>query len=85
MDVLFETEELEYLYISPLDAIRGKQKFPVEVIKQYKKKLQLLISLPKLQELRNFKGLHFEYLKGGQAGTMFYTIERPVPFNFHPY
>jgi proteic killer suppression protein len=51
-----------------LNKLKGKQKFPFEVIKQYKKKVQLLLSINKLEELKAFRGLNFEYLKGGRKG-----------------
>ena len=68
MNIVFEIEELEYFYITPLEAIRGKQKYPIEVIKQYKKRIQLLIALTRLDELKNFRGLNFEFLKGNRKG-----------------
>jgi toxin HigB-1 len=68
MIVYFQTEELEELYEIPLSEIRGKQKFAKEVIKQYKKRVQLLIAIRKIGELRPFRGLNFEYLKGDRKG-----------------
>ena len=64
MIVYFDTAELQELYETPLLEIRGKRKIPQEVIKQYKKRIQLLIAIQKLEELRPFKGLNFEFLKG---------------------
>jgi proteic killer suppression protein len=69
MKVIFEVEELELLFITPLDELRGKQKFSVEVLKQYKKKVQVLIGLTKLEQLKQHRGLYFEYLKGNQKGN----------------
>ncbi len=68
MVVYFETAELEEFYIIPLSKIKGKRKFPIEVIKQYKKRIQLLIAIQKLEELRPFRGLNFEFLKGDRKG-----------------
>ncbi len=68
MLVEFENDELEELYVTPLDAIRGKRKYPVEVIKQYKKKLAILIGIHSVEDLRPFKSLNFEYLKGDRKG-----------------
>lgn len=68
MKVVFESQKLDYLYVTPLQAIRGKQKYPSEVLKQYKKKIQILEALPKLDELRKMRGLNFEYLKGERKG-----------------
>jgi proteic killer suppression protein len=68
MIVYFETAELEEFYVTPLSEIKGKRKFPIEVIKQYKKRIQLLIAIQKLEELRPFRGLNFEFLKGDRKG-----------------
>ena len=68
MKLVFEEIELEELYITPLDAIKGKQKYPVEVIKQYKKKVAILISIKNLDSLKAFRSLNFEYLKGNLKG-----------------
>lgn len=68
MEVYFETEELEKLYVTPLSEMRGKQKMDIAVIKQYKKRVQLLIAIQKLEDLRPFSGLNFEYLKGDRKG-----------------
>ena len=64
MIVEFKAEYLTGLYETPLDEIKGKQPFGREIIKQYKKKVQLLVSLTKIEQLRQFRGLNFEYLKG---------------------
>lgn len=45
MIVYFETHELRELYEIPLAEIRGKRKIPIELIKQYKKRIQLLIAI----------------------------------------
>ena len=68
MVVKFNTRELADLYEIPLHDIRGKQKIPNDIIKQYKKKVQLLLSVSKLEELKNFRSLNFEYLKGERKG-----------------
>lgn len=68
MKVEFNTEYLAGLYETPLEEIKGKQPFGREIIKQYKKKVQLLISITKLEQLRQFRGLNFEYLKGDRKG-----------------
>lgn len=62
MLVYFDKDELRKLYVTPLDKLKGKQKFLLEVIKQYKRKVQLLLSISKLEELKAFRGLNFEYL-----------------------
>jgi len=66
MKVEFKIYELEVFYESK--TIRGKQKYPREVIKQYKKKVDLLISIDNINELRPYRGLNFEALKGDKKG-----------------
>ena len=60
--------DLEELYLTPLTAIKGKQRYPAAVLKQYKKKIALLLAIDKLEDLRPFKGLNFEYLHGDKKG-----------------
>jgi proteic killer suppression protein len=69
MKVAFETEILETLFLTPLNELRGKQKYPVEVIKQFKKKVQFLIDINRLEQLSQQRGFNFEYLKGDRKGT----------------
>ena len=69
MRVYFATYDLRSLYEIPLSELKGKQKFPQDIIKQYKKKVQLLIAIPKLENLKQFTGLNFEYLKGDKKGS----------------
>ncbi len=68
MKVFFETEDLAILYESGPDHLKGKQKIPVSVVKQYQKKVNILISITELNELNNFRSLNFEALKGGRKG-----------------
>jgi proteic killer suppression protein len=68
MIVEFKTDYLAELYETPLDEIKGKHAFGREIIKQYKKKVQLLIGLTKIEQLRQFRGLNFEPLKGDRKG-----------------
>jgi proteic killer suppression protein len=68
MKIYFKTEELKALYETPLEEIRGKRKVPTEVLKRYKSRIDLLIEIAKIEELRPFKGLNFEFLKGDRKG-----------------
>jgi toxin HigB-1 len=51
-----------------LDEIKGKLEFSKLIIKQYKKKVQLLIATSNLEQLKQFGGLIFEILKGDRKG-----------------
>jgi len=68
MKVRFEDAKLEKIFVTPLKEIKGKLAFPIEVIKQFKKKVPILIAIEKLDELRTLRGLNFEYLKGDRKG-----------------
>ncbi|MEI7526652.1 MAG: type II toxin-antitoxin system RelE/ParE family toxin [Mariniphaga sp.] len=67
MKVVFKTTELENFYITPLDKLEGKLPFQKDVIKQFKKKMEILIGVDSLDELRQFKSLNFEPLKGDRS------------------
>ena len=68
MNIYFKTEYLKLLYETALDDIKGKHPFSKEIIKQYKKKVQLLTVITKIEQLKQFRGLNFEYLKGDRKG-----------------
>ena len=67
MKILFKTTELENFYITPLSELEGKLPFQKDVIKQFKKKMEILIGVDSLVELRQFKSLNFEQLKGNRS------------------
>lgn len=68
MKIDFKTEYLEYLYATPLEEIKGKHPFSKDIIKQFKKKIQLLTAISKIEQLKQFQGLNFEFLKGDRKG-----------------
>jgi len=68
MKVFFESEYLAGLYELDTDHLTGKQKIPAAVIKQYQKKVNILIAISELKELKNIRSLNFEALKGGRKG-----------------
>jgi len=68
MKIRFKSDELEYYFLTPLSEIRGKLSFNADILKQYKKKIQILMSIELLDELIFFRSLHFEPLKGDRKG-----------------
>ena len=56
MVVAFEDDALVKLFETPLADLKGKQKYPLAVIKQFKKKIELLIAIKALEDLKPFKG-----------------------------
>lgn len=68
MKVAFKTKELELLYSTPLNELKGKQKYSREVIKQYQAKVRILTYIDALKELYPIRSLNFEALKGDRKG-----------------
>lgn len=64
MTVELTTEELQYFFETELDEIKGKQAYPKEIIKQFKMKVRILMSISTVKDLLQFKSLNFEKLKG---------------------
>lgn len=60
MKVEFKTEYMEYLYETPLDEIKGRYAFGKEIIKQFKKKVDILVGITHITQLRQFRSLNFE-------------------------
>lgn len=67
MKVIFKTEELSYFYLTPLDELKGKLPVQKDIIKLFKKKVQILIAIEVLEDLYQFKSLNFESLKGDRV------------------
>ena len=78
MKVRFKNKELENYYTVPLDNIKGKQKFSKDLLKQYKKKIQILLSIDFLNDLKQFRSLNFESLKGNREGE--YSIRLNIQY-----
>jgi len=70
MKVKFSTKELEAFYTTPLENLKGKLPFSKDIIKQYKKKVQVLISVESVNDLKQFRSLNFEALKGDRDGEL---------------
>ena len=78
MKVRFSTKELEAFYITPLENLKGKLSFSKDIIRQYKKKVQLLISVESLNDLKQFRSLNLEALKGSRKGE--YSIRLNIQY-----
>lgn len=78
MKVKFNTKELEHFYVTPLENIKGKQPFSKDILKQYKKKVQVLLSVESTEDLKQFRSLNFEALKGDKKG--FYSIRLNIKY-----
>lgn len=88
MKVRFKNKELEFYYVTPLEEINGKLPFSKDIVKQFKKKVQLLISVNSTDDLKQFRSLNFEALKGDRKGSysirlniqyrLIFTIEKEI-------
>lgn len=78
MKLKFNTDKLEYFYLTQLDNLAGKLLFQKKIIKQFKKKIQHMISVDSIDELILFNSLHFEALKGDRAGD--YSIRLNIQY-----
>ena len=83
MEVLFKTTELEMLYETGRGT--GKPKFPNEAIKQYKRKIDLLIAIDSLNDLNRYRSLNFEALKGNRKGEYSIRLNKQFRLIFEPH
>ena len=54
--------------MTPFEEIKGKHEFGKDIIKQFKKKVEILIGITNITQLRQFRSLNFEFLKGERKG-----------------
>lgn len=59
MRVSFSTKDLANLYKIPLEQIKGKLNYSKDIVKQYKKKVIILITISGIKELKEYRGLNF--------------------------
>ena len=66
MEVHFNNGYLEKLYAGL--QVSGKPRYPDEIVEKFRKRVVLLINIENTEQLRNFRGLNFEALKGDKKG-----------------
>lgn len=84
MKVYFDKQDLEYFYVTPLNEIKGKIKYPKPIIRQYKKAIQLLMAIATLKELKQHRGLRFEYLTGDRMNDCSIRLNDQYRLIFKP-
>lgn len=47
-----------------MEEIKGKLNYSKDIVKQYKKKVIIFITISGIKELKEYRGLNFERLKG---------------------
>ncbi len=67
MKVLFDKDYLGHLYEKG-DSGDKKHRFHPQVVKKYKKAVDLMIDSPNVLSLRKYNSLHYEKLVGDKAG-----------------
>lgn len=70
MTVRFTNDYLQKLYLGL--SVKGKPSYQEQVIKKFKKTILLLKNAEDLSQLKLFRGLNFEALKGDYKG--FYSV-----------
>ncbi len=80
MQVKFKNDYLESLYQGK--ETRRKPLYSKEIIIQFKKKVQILEMTASTQELKKFKSLNFEALKGDRKGLYSIRINRSYRLEF---
>ena len=66
MEVHFNNGYLEKLYAGL--QVSAKPRYPDEIVEKFRKRVVLLINIENTEQLRNFRGLNFEALKGDKKG-----------------
>jgi len=69
MKVRFKSLELEKFYFTPINELKGKLPVQKEIIRQYQRKVRNLTFISSLEELKSFRSLNFEPLKGDLKGN----------------
>jgi proteic killer suppression protein len=80
MDVYFKNIYLEKLFQGLYNP--GKPEYNENVIKLFRQKIRLLQSLDSISELKQFRGLNFEALKGDKKGLYSVRIDMKYRLEF---
>jgi toxin HigB-1 len=81
MEVRFTNPYLEKLYTGL--SISGKPKYKEEIVEKFRKRVILLEQTENTIELRKFKSLHFEALKGDKKGLYSIRIDKKYRLEFY--
>jgi proteic killer suppression protein len=80
MEVHFNNGYLEKLYAGL--PVTGKPKYKEEVIDKFRKRVVLLANMENTAQLRGFKGLNFEALKGDKKGLYSIRVDLKYRLEF---
>lgn len=80
MIVRFNNMYLERLYAGL--SVGGKPKYSEQVVEKFKKRVILLENIENSADLRQFRGLNFEALKGDRKGRYSVRIDKKYRLEF---
>jgi proteic killer suppression protein len=80
MEVHFNNSYLEKLYTGL--PVSGKPRYKDEVIEKFRKRVVLLVNVENSAQLRTFKGLNFEALKGDKKGLYSIRVDLKYRLEF---
>lgn len=80
MEIKFNDAYLEKLFLNK--PVKGKPLYSAEVITKFKKKVLLIQQTENTVQLRSFKSLHFEALKGNKKGLYSIRIDKQYRLEF---
>ncbi len=80
MEVHFSNGYLEKLYVGL--PVSGKPKYTAEVVEKFRKKVIILANVENITQLRNFKSLNFEALKGDKKGLYSIRVDLKYRLEF---
>jgi len=80
MEIHFNNAYLEKIYLGL--SVSGKPRYSWEVTEKFRKRIVLLENLENISDLRNFKGLNFEALKGNKKGLYSIRIDLKYRLEF---
>jgi proteic killer suppression protein len=80
MEIHFNNTYLEKIYLGL--PVSGKPRYNIEVTEKFRKRIVLLENIENIADLRNFKGLNFEPLKGTKKGLYSIRIDMKYRLEF---
>jgi proteic killer suppression protein len=80
MEVLFHNSYLEKLYAGL--PVTGKPRYKEAVIDKFRKRVVLLANMENTAQLRSFRGLNFEALKGDKKGLYSIRVDLKYRLEF---
>lgn len=80
MIIKFNNDYLRKLYAD--EPVKGKPLYNKEVVNKFQERVALMEQVERTKRLREFKGLHFEALKGDRKGLFSIRINKQYRLEF---